>query len=312
MAIGLATLPLTGCGGDETADGRDDPGIHVTLQRSTLFETRRALRLAVTAAGDRDRDRRIGALQLRSPLFETVPPEDRDATLRAGNTVLSIPLPFGEPRCDAGDETDAEAAGAGTDADAEAEGSGADAGDEGSGAGDETGSGGPEAGGPAELVAHIDGEEVRLEIEEQPADLLAELHARECAAVEVFEAVDLSFGDAWEHPAPRTAETEVVLTQRHAGVTATVEELEGNAVFVLDAGDPPDPVLAVRDGQPTARIGVVIRTARCDPHGLIEYKRKYLFVAWVRVGDAEPVRVDLPAEGDGQRLLESLLPECEE
>lgn len=323
VVIGLAAAALAGCGADEESGGRADPvertepggqagsdeqtdsggredsadraessgqgesgegatsdgpgesGLQVTLQRSTLFETQRALRLALV--GDGERDRRIAGFQLHSPLFEAVPPEDREAVLGASTPVLSIGLPYGAPRCDA------------------------------------------EADGPAELAATLDGEEVRLEIEEQPADLLADLHGRECAALAVFEDVELSFADRWEHTAPRTAETEIVLAQRRDGVTAVVERLEGNVVFTLETetrgegegeGEP-EPVLEVGDDQPSARVGVVIRIARCDAHGIIEYKRKYFFVAWVRLGDADPVRVDLEAVGPGQQTLASLLPECQ-
>jgi hypothetical protein len=89
-----------------------------------------------------------------------------------------------------------------------------------------------------------------------------------------------------------------------------VDELEGNAVFSLEVEGDPNPVLEVDDDQPSATVPVVVHVSRCDPHGITEYKRKYKFVAWVRLGDAEPVRLDLEAEGDGQRLLESLLAEC--
>lgn len=84
-----------GAGGEgETADAATP--LTATLQRSTLFETHRSLRLTVTNGGDRDLE--IAAVQLDSPLFEPAPPQVRDVPVAAGDRV-AIPLPFGTPQC---------------------------------------------------------------------------------------------------------------------------------------------------------------------------------------------------------------------
>ena len=57
----------------EVEAAADRAGLTATLQRSTLFETRRSLRLTVRSNTGEERE--IGAIQLESPLFEPVEPE---------------------------------------------------------------------------------------------------------------------------------------------------------------------------------------------------------------------------------------------
>src|ERR671913_8344 len=109
-ALVLAWVVMAGLGGcaDNGESGRntdvepetaaDRAGITATLQRSTLFETRRSLRLTVRS--DRGEEREIGAIQLESPLFEPVEPEARDAHLPPAGRPVVMPLPFGTVRCD--------------------------------------------------------------------------------------------------------------------------------------------------------------------------------------------------------------------
>ena len=82
-----------------SSDDGPDIELRAELQSSTLFETRRALRLQMSA--DSDRDVRIGAVQLRSPLFEPAEAEVRDAVLREDRGGLVFPLPYGAARCGA-------------------------------------------------------------------------------------------------------------------------------------------------------------------------------------------------------------------
>lgn len=258
---------VTGCSGDDAPD----PGLHATLQRSTLFETRRALRLALTATVERDVQ--IDGVQLRTPLFEPVDPEDRDTVLQPDDHGVVLPLPFGPARC--GDDVAEQAADH-----------------------------------PPELVTRVDGEEVRVDVEVRPSGVLTALHAAECRATEVLEDVELRFGPRWEQVAPRTVVGEVELVQRRDGVTAAVDEVGGNLLFNVTPEGQPAPWLEVGDDRSSARIGVEIEAARCDPHAITEYKRKYVFTAQVRIGDEEAVRVDVRAEGEGRRILEQQLAGC--
>jgi hypothetical protein len=316
MAVAVGAIVAVGAvaavaGVRWSSDDGPDIELHAELQSSTLFETRRALRLQMSA--DSDRDVRLGAVQLRSPLFEPVDAETRDPVLRADRGAIVFPLRYGAARC--GDHSP-----------------------------DEDGHD------PAELVTEVDGEEVRVEVAQRPPGLLTELHAAECAAEAVRDVVDLRLGEAWELTGPRTARGEIELALRDAGGSAHLDEVEGNMIFGVgpaddaepdggsgsagtsgsDAGGDPsgDPSgdadpgggsdgaaeaggwLEVDDARPSASMDIVVTAGRCDPHAVAEYKRTFVFTAWVRVGEAEPVRVDLPADGAARRALEELLTGC--
>jgi hypothetical protein len=254
-------------GGLAGATPRAEHDLRATLQRSRLFETRRALEVLVR--NDGDHEVRFGAVQLGSPLFEPVAPQPRDPVLRPGDAAVSMPLQFGTADCDA------------------------------------------VADGPPQLVAGIGGHEVRIDLAESPDDVLAKLHASECAVTAAREGADLRLGDDWEQTGPRTVEGEVEMAQRRSGVTTTVEGLEGNVIFTLEAlTDDAAPLLEVSDDSPSAAVGVAITASRCDPHALIEYKRTFTFVALVDVGADRPLRVDIKAEGDTLHLLEDVLRAC--
>jgi hypothetical protein len=267
VAVGLlaAGALLGGCSSGGAAT-RDD--LEATLQRSTLFETQRALNLTVRSPGDREI--RIQSIQLDSPRFEPVEAQERNARLREIDPNVSMPLRFGEARC------------------------------------------GNSAEGSAELVAEVDGEEVRLPLDEHPSDMLASLQATECEAARVFEDVSLELGDDWDRTEPRVVEGTLSLAQREPGVRAVVDELVGNVIFTLEPTEGPAsrPGLAVSDERPSDRIGVRIHAARCDPHALIEYKRTFTFSVWIRVGDRDPALVDVKAEGPAHLALERLLASC--
>ncbi|MGH2669921.1 MAG: hypothetical protein ACRDH5_12555, partial [bacterium] len=145
VALCSVTAGCVAGGGTADSDGGGTPdpvpGLEAALQRSTLFETQRALLLDVRYDGDHDLE--IGTIQLSSPLFEPVPPQVRDARVRASGRPVAMPLPFGAAVCD--DVPD----------------------------------------GPAELVTEVDGEEVRVGLDESPDDMLVGLHDAECAVTAV-------------------------------------------------------------------------------------------------------------------------------
>jgi hypothetical protein len=114
IAVAVLFAVAAGCSGDDDAGTRSGAGtdaaggegaggngepetpLTATLQRSTLFETHRSLRLAVTNGGSQDLE--IAAVQLDSPMFELAPPQVRDVPVAASDRV-AIPLPFGTPQC---------------------------------------------------------------------------------------------------------------------------------------------------------------------------------------------------------------------
>jgi hypothetical protein len=61
---------------------------------------------------------------------------------------------------------------------------------------------------------------------------------------------------------------------------------------------------------PAAAGRIAITAARCHPHALIEYKRTFIFSAYVEVDGGERTRVDITAEGGARRALEELLRSC--
>lgn len=272
-ALGLVLCASAfACGSSDDDDTADEgratvpaPTLDAALRRSTLFDTRREFGLALATTGDADVH--LGTIQLVTPLFETVAPTARDATLAAGDRPRVMPLPYGTVRCD-----------------------------------------GAEAEAP-EIAAVVDGEQVHIPVTEHPADLLADLHDRECASAAVLEDVALELNGDWTVTDPQTAVGQLTVTQRTSGVAAVVDEVLGNVIFGVTTGSA-SPVVSVDDEQPTSSTEVTISAARCDPHALTEYKRTFVFVAEVRVDDADPVRVDVVAEGDAHAALSELLRSC--
>jgi hypothetical protein len=284
-ALALAWVVAAGCGGggDNGETGRtgdvepvmasDAAGLTATLQRSTLFETRRSLRLTVRSNGEEERV--IRAAQLESPLFEPVEPGARDTRVPPAGQRVVMPLPFGAARCDR-----------------------------------RSGSGDTGEEDTAVLLAEADGQAVRVPIEQRPSDLLDKLHGTECAAAAVLADVDLRLGDTWRPSDPRTLEGELEVSQRRDGAVATVQGVEGNVIFTV-SGDAASPrALSVSNEHPSASTPITITASRCDPHALIEYKRTFIFTASVQVDGDEPARVDIKAEGAARRALEDLLTSC--
>jgi hypothetical protein len=278
MALGVGLGACSGDdsgSGDQAADTGDTGGLHVTLKRSTLFETHRSLSLSVRSDGDRDI--RVSDLQLVSPLFEAVDPEDRDARVRAGR-VIEVPLPFGTADCEG------------------------------------------EADGPAELEAAVDGEAVQVDIDESPSELLATLHRNECAEAAIRDQLELTLEDDWERTGPTTIEGRLDMAQREDGVTASIDQMAGNVLFTVatddgsgdgDGDDENDgPWLTVDDEHPSTTGHIVIKISRCDPHALIEFKRPFVITGFVTVGDADPVRVDIEAQGDARQTMGDLMSGC--
>jgi hypothetical protein len=270
----MMTAP--GAGAEDPATSSTSPehdgGLQAFMERSTLFDPVRALAVRVRYEGEHDVQ--LGAIQLRSPLFEPVAPQRRDPIVRAGGGLVTMPLQFGAARCDA------------------------------------------KADGPPELLTDADGHDVVVAIEENPPGLLEDLHARECAVAAVRADVELRFADNWVRTGPMRAEGDLELVQRHPGVAAALDDLQGNVVFNAETGsagdtaDQADPLVEVSDDQPSGKVHVAISASRCDPHALIEYKRTFIFVAWIVLGDEESVRVDIEADGEARRVLEGIRLAC--
>lgn len=159
------------------------------------------------------------------------------------------------------------------------------------------------------VLALADGRELRLPATEEYEGAVARLHARECAAAEVRETADIRFGDTWRRDGDSIT-GELLIDQRVDGATVAVDDAVGNVIFtlVIDATGPP--VLRVDDDQPASSVPVTISADRCDSHAVAEFKRPFVFLSWVAVGDGDPVPVELEAAGSARAALEDLLATC--
>jgi hypothetical protein len=153
-----------------------------------------------------------------------------------------------------------------------------------------------------------DGEERRLEVPEEYEGAVARLHQRECAAAEVRERVDITFGDEWTMDGI-TITGELRLEQRTPGEPVAIDDAVGNVIFTLVL-ERAHPVLRVTDDAPTARVPVTISADRCDPHAVAEFKQPYRFLAWVAIGDGDPAPVDLDLTGGARAAIDALIASC--
>ena len=165
----------------------------------------------------------------------------------------------------------------------------------------------PEAAFPVVLVVD-GGEELRLEVPEEYVGAVARLHERECAAAEVRERVDITFGDEWTMDGI-TISGELRLDQRTPGDPVAIDDAVGNVLFTLVL-EQAHPVLSVTDAAPAARVPVIISADRCDPHAVAEFKQPYRFLAWVALGDGEPVPISLDLTGGARAALDALIASC--
>jgi hypothetical protein len=160
------------------------------------------------------------------------------------------------------------------------------------------------------VVVLDSGEELRVPASEDDPGAIGRLHARECAAAEVRDLVDLGWGDEWVTESNEAVRGDLVLEQRQAGAAVAVEDAAGSVIFTVLPESDASPILLVDDDEPTDAVPVVISADRCDPHALAEAKRTFAFVAWVAVGDAEAVPVDIEPTGPARAALEGLLSTC--
>lgn len=158
------------------------------------------------------------------------------------------------------------------------------------------------------VVVVDDGEELHLDATEEYAGAVGRVHSRECAAADVLERVDITFGDDWTRD-DFVISGELSLEQRHPGDTVAIDHAVGNVIFTLHL-EQDHPVLRVSDDEPSARLPVTISADRCDPHAVAEFKQPYQFLSWVAVGDGEPVPVPLVLTGGARAALVDLIAAC--
>lgn len=158
------------------------------------------------------------------------------------------------------------------------------------------------------MVVLADGTELRLQAPEEFDGAVARLHARECAAADVLERVDITFGDTWVQDGV-TIEGELHLEQRHPGEPVAIDDAVGNVIFTLITRQD-HPVVEVSDDAPSATVPVTISADRCDPHAVAEFKTPHLFLSWATVGDRDPVPIPLELTGAAGQALDDLIATC--
>jgi hypothetical protein len=161
----------------------------------------------------------------------------------------------------------------------------------------------------AVVVVLDDGREVRVPAVEEYPGAVPRVHERECFAVDVHERVDFRFGDEWTQSGIAIS-GEVLLEQRHAGDPVAIDDARGNVIFTLHVEAEGNPILQVTDDEPAASVPITISADRCDPHAVAEFKRPYVFLSWIAVGDGEPVAVELEATGAARDALDQLIATC--
>jgi hypothetical protein len=153
-------------------------------------------------------------------------------------------------------------------------------------------------------VVLADGREVHVPATEEFPGAIVRLHERECFTVEVHERVDFRLGDDWTQDGT-AIHGELRLEQRHPGDAVAVDDVRGNVIFTVSAD-----AVRVDDDHPSARVPITISADRCDPHAVAEFKRPYVLLAYVVVGDGEPTAVELEATGAARAAFQALIASC--
>lgn len=133
----------------------------------------------------------------------------------------------------------------------------------------------------------------------------------ECTARRIAHAVSVRYGDTWtlEGTGPRSVlHGTLVLTREHGDEPIAVDQVEGSVLFDLTTSG--DTVLA--SGATRAAVPVDVATGgRCDSHARGQSTQTFLFRAFFRLGDADPVgRLVVPTRRQQARLLAFLDQAC--
>jgi hypothetical protein len=148
------------------------------------------------------------------------------------------------------------------------------------------------------VAATVDGDDVVLDAGGASSGMLR-LHAEQCAAAAVREAVDVSFAGDWRALEPTRATGTIVLDPV-GDAEVTLESVSTQIVFVTAAATPA-----------TGNVEVVVTAARCDAHALTESKKTFLFTLVLSIDGGEPVRLEQRAtEGPVLDAMKRAIDEC--
>ena len=141
-------------------------------------------------------------------------------------------------------------------------------------------------------------EEVAVPLE---AEVLARIHAEQCAALAVLEVVAIEVTGLREDGEALTGE--LTVTRREGEQPVTVSRLDRSVLI-----EPTADGLPLELGEETsASTPIRFTPATCDPHVLSETKKPYVFPLTVRVGEGDDVSLDLPLDEAARALLAALV-----
>jgi len=132
-----------------------------------------------------------------------------------------------------------------------------------------------------------------------------------CVRKRLVDRVGLAYA-GWVRTDPGgvpTASGTLVVTRRDTAEPVTVTGVDGSVLLFVNWTTAPPPL---PPGERELAVPVVVAGAgRCDGHALSDSKRTYIFQVQVRVGDEEPVGVDVPvAEADRPLLNQVIVDTC--
>lgn len=146
---------------------------------------------------------------------------------------------------------------------------------------------------------------LQVPLEDYPDGLLSGRHARECAVRAASDAVAITFGTDFEQESARVANGTLVVAPKD-GHQVELSALAGNIIFGLTTSRRL-PLVVPSDG---LALDVRMAANRCDTHALIEAKRKLTHHVEVAVDGADPVVVEVTADGPTGDLFGQLLAGC--
>lgn len=132
-----------------------------------------------------------------------------------------------------------------------------------------------------------------------------------CTARRIARAVTVSYGDTWtvEGSGPHSLlHGELLLTRGAGDEPVTVAQVEGSVLFDLKTTGG----TTLPSGAISSTVPITVGTGgRCDPHSLGQSTQTFLFRAFFRLGDSEPVgRLVVPTRRQQNRLLAFLDAAC--
>lgn len=265
----LIVALATGCGSTEPHSpppAGPPPGVSVTLAQYRSDEPVHALQVAVRNTSETPVY--FADVQLVTPSFKTLPPQQADAVIRKTRRT-DLPITYGAANCRP--------------------------------------QGLPEVQ-PATVVAHVrtGSEQLRKVVFDvpHPDPLLARLLRDECSEFLIKQRASIEFGPEWTESGPKSERVmrgSLVVTRRGQGAV-TLADVGGTTHYIATPARRPMGTLAA--GEQRLEVPLELTPGRCDPHAFAEAKKAFLFPVRVSVdGGEERVLIVTPPKPLQDRLI---------